>query len=387
VKRLFDQQAVGLYIHVPFCASICGYCDFFRLKTVRGVPEGYEDLLLREASLYAGDAPPVDTVFFGGGTPSLLSPPRFARLMEGLRGLFHVRQDAEVTLEANPETVSREALEAWCASGVDRLSIGAQSFDRAVLRSLERRAGPETAKAAVELAAGAGFLHLSVDLMTGVPGQGRCSLEADLMTLAAMPLDHVSVYSLDLHPKTLLHAAVLKGEKSLPSDEEAADLSEFVHERLCAAGFDHYEVSNFARPGGRCRHNLRYWQGGETIGLGPSAWSRYRGRLTGNPRNLEGWRRAVSNGEAPFETVEILSERRRMQDMLIFGLRVSDGVVYDDVAAMLAEDGRDPLELVETLSSHGYARLEDGRLCLTTLGFLVSNEVINYLLPEGWEKG
>lgn len=386
MKRHFDQQAVGLYIHVPFCASICGYCDFFRLKTDRGVPEGFEDLLLKEAALYSRDAPSVDTVFFGGGTPSLFSPRRFARLMEGLHELFYIREDAEVTLEANPETVVREALDAWFASGVNRLSIGAQSFDRAVLRSLERRAGPETARAAVTLAAEAGFAHLSVDLMTGVPGQGRSSLVADLRALAGMPLDHVSVYSLDLHPKTHLHAEVLKGEKSLPSDEEAADLSELVHERLLVAGFEHYEVSNFARAGGRCRHNLRYWQGGETIGLGPSAWSRYKGRLTGNPRNLETWRQAVEKGEAPFETVELLLERRRLQDELIFGLRVSDGVAFDDVAELLAEDGRDPMALVETLSFHGYARLEDGRLCLTTLGFLVSNDVINYLLPEGWER-
>ncbi len=386
MKRLFDPGAVGLYVHVPFCASICGYCDFFRIKTDSGVPEGFETLLLKEAALYATDAPPVDTVFFGGGTPSLMSPDRLARLMDGLRALFAVRADAEVTLEANPETVSRDAAETWRRCGVNRLSIGAQSFDPAVLKSLDRRAGPDAARRAVDTAAGAGFVHLSVDLMTGVPGQDGDSVERDLAVLAAMPLDHVSVYSLDLHPKTVLHAAVIRGEKALPSDEEAADLSERVHEVLCAAGFEHYEVSNFARPGGRCRHNLRYWQGGDSIGLGPSAWSRYRNHLTGNPRNLEIWRKAVANGEPPFETVEVLSAERRLQDELIFGLRVSDGVDFDDVAQMLAEDGRDPAALVETLTSHGYAKLEDGRLSLTTLGFLMSNEVLNYLLPEGWER-
>ncbi len=388
MKRLFDPSAVGLYIHVPFCASICGYCDFYRvLDRGGGVPAGFEDLLLMESALYR-ESPPVelDSIYFGGGTPSLLGPERLGRLMRGLGAVFTFRKNPEVTLEANPETVTPQALRGWLEAGVTRLSIGVQSLDEGVLAALDRRAGPGRALEAVERAAEAGFTRLSVDMMTGVPGQDSGSLEGDLERAAQLPVDHLSFYSLDLHPQTKLHREVLLGRLSVPDDDAAARMWERTHELLTERGFEHYEVSSFARPGGRCRHNLRYWQGGDGIGLGPAAWGRFRARLLANPRSLARWREALKEGRPPWESVEPLAPRRQRQDLLIFGLRVSDGVPLESVEEVLAEDGRDPLALVKALTDHGYALYEKGVLRLTPLGFLTSSEILAYLLPRGWNE-
>ena len=387
MSRWFDPSAVGLYIHVPFCTSLCGYCDFYRIESPSGVPEGYVDLLLREAGRY-GENPrvPVDTVFFGGGTPSLLSPVDLLKLLDGLREVFDIRAGAEITLEANPETVTREGLAAWREAGVTRLSVGVQSLSQPILAALERRAGPEVARGALELAGQAGLDHLSADLMSGVPGQGRQDLERTLDGLASLPLDHLSVYSLDLHSKTRLWDAVVKGELVLPDDEEAADLYLWIHEYLVGAGYEHYEVSNFAKPGGRCRHNLRYWMGGETIGFGPSAWSRFRGRLWGNPRSLDAWSEALRKGDLVQEAGERLTVERQREDRVIFGLRVSDGVEEGDIGGLLEEDGRPADVALRPLFDHGYAISEGGFIKLTTLGFLMSSEILTYLLPGKWPR-
>lgn len=383
----YDPASVGLYLHVPFCASICGYCDFYRMASADGVPAGFEDLLLREAERYRRTPPlGVDTVFFGGGTPSLLAPERLARLLGGLRALFRFSPGAEVTLEANPETVTAERLEGWRAAGVTRLSIGVQSLDEDVLAALERRASSEVALRAVALAAEAGFAHLSADVMSAVPGQDGTSLERTVETLAGTGLDHLSLYSLDLHRGTRLWESVLAGERSLPDDEAAADLYLAVHAQMASAGFEHYEVSNYARPGGRCRHNLRYWLGGETIGLGPSAWTRFEDRLCGNPRSLEAWTGRVLRDEPAHLTSEVLTEDRKREDTLIFGLRVLEGVDVEKVRPLLSAGGRDPQELIRPLVDHGYGVLEEGRLRLTPVGFLTSNEILAFLLPGRWPR-
>jgi len=382
-----DPTAVGVYLHVPFCASLCGYCDFYRIESQAGVPEGFEDLLLAEARLYAQEDPlRADTVFFGGGTPSLLAPERLARLLGGLGEVFRWAPGAEVTLEANPETVTSEKLAGWKAAGVTRLSVGVQSLSPGVLSSLERRATAEVSLRALQLAGEAGFEHLSADCMSAVPGQTPADLRDTLETLVALKVDHLSVYSLDLHRKTRLWASVMRGEKTLPDDEEAADLYLWIHDHLVRAGFEHYEVSNFARPGGRCLHNLKYWQGGQTIGLGPSAWSRFRGKLYGNPRNLETWSDAVKKGRPAVDRSEDLTPGRELEDRVIFGLRVKEGIAVAHVRGLLEQDGRDPEKSLRPLFEHGYAELDGDRLRLTALGFLVSNEVLTYLLPGKWPK-
>lgn len=377
---------VGLYLHVPFCASLCSYCDFYRTAAPSGVPEGFEDRLLQEGRLYA-ESPPVavDTVYFGGGTPSLLHPQRLARLLGGLRDIFSLEADAEVTLEANPETVEEEGLRLWRAAGVNRLSLGAQSLDAGELALLERRASAQRVRDAVRAAADAGYTRLAVDVMVGVPGQTPASLARTLDEVVTWPVDHVSAYLLDLHRGTALFDRVAHGECSLPDEEASAGLYETLCTHLEASGFRQYEVSNFARPGGQSRHNLKYWRGQDTLGLGPSAHGCFRGLRTENPRSTARWEEALAAGRPPHERTAPVSVEERLENRLLFGLRLTEGVEEEVVREFLEGQGRDASATLAPLLAHGYAERDGGdRLRLTRRGFLVSNEVLGYLLPSGW---
>ncbi len=378
------KEAAGLYVHVPFCASLCSYCDFFRVANDGPVPDWYVTYILKEAELYRETKPiTVSSVYFGGGTPSLIAPPDFEKLCAGLRERFDWVPDAEVTLEANPETVTPAALSAWRGAGITRLSIGAQSLRDEELALLGRRARAAEARRAVLLASEAGYQRLSLDLMLGIPGQSLGSLARTLDEVISMPLDHVSAYMLDLHPKTPLYAKVLAGDAVLPNEDEVSDLYEHLCDRLEAAGFVHYEVSNFARPKGECRHNLRYWRGGDYIGLGPSAHGCFRGGRTRDPRSIDEWRAALDRGEPPHEMTSKVSGEERRENAVIFGLRMAEGIEERALQDFIMAQGRDPSSVLGPLIRHGYARSkEGGRLRLTRLGFLSSSAIIEYLLPE-----
>jgi len=375
---------VGIYVHVPFCATLCSYCDFYREAAPAGVPPEFDSLLIEEAGRYR-EAPRIaaDTLYFGGGTPSLLGPARLAPLLEALRGTFDLSPGAEITLEANPETVDAAALEGWRACGVNRLSLGAQSLDGGELALLGRGAGAEAVRRSVTLAREAGFERLSVDLMVGVPGQTVGSLGRTLDEMTAWPVDHVSAYLLDLHRGTPMFDRVLRGELSLPDDEASADLYDLLCDRLEAEGFRQYEVSNFARPGGESRHNLKYWRGEEWVGLGPSAHGSFRGQRTENPRSTARWAEALRRGGTPHERVLPVSERERLENRVIFGLRLAEGIEGTALTEFLEAQGRGADAVLDPLVGHGYARrLENGRVRLTREGFLVSNEVLTFLMPD-----
>lgn len=376
-------RAVGLYVHIPFCASICSYCDFYRIAAGDGIPEGYEELLLKEAVLYARKKPlTVDTIYFGGGTPSLFAGERLQKLLAKLGGIFAISDTAEITLETNPENIGKESLSAWQEAGVTRLSIGIQSFDGEVLRRLKRRVSPEIAVKALAEAGLAGFDHLSVDLMTGVPGQNAVVFQRDLQTAAASAVDHLSVYALDLHSGTRLYNDVAKGRESLPSDDATSAILELAHDYLAGLGFEHYEISNFALPGGRSKHNMKYWRCEPTIGLGPSAWSRFNGVIAGNHRRLSRWREDVEEGLAPRDSSWEVGPKRLAEDRIIFGLRLSDGVEWPKAAEALGIDGRIAEDRAIRLAASGHAVFSGGVLSLTPSGFLVSNDVILYLLDN-----
>jgi oxygen-independent coproporphyrinogen-3 oxidase len=383
-----NASAVGLYLHVPYCATLCSYCDFYRTESPAGIPSDFDRYLIEEGERYREEPRiAVDSVFFGGGTPSLLSPRRLARLMGSLCDIFAPVSGAEVTLEANPETVDAAALEGWRAAGVNRLSLGAQSLNAEELALLCRRAPAEQVRRSVDLAAAAGYQRLSVDLMLGVPGQTPESLGRTLDEVVGWPVDHVSAYLLDLHRGTELFQRVLRQEATLPDEEASADLYDLLCDRLQAAGFRHYEISNFARPGGESRHNLKYWRGEEWIGLGPSAHSCFRGQRMENPRSIERWREALKCGAAPYERSAPVTARERLENKILFGLRLAEGVEETLLQAFLEEQGRDVSAVLDPLVAHGHARRTDeGRLRLTRQGFLVSNEILTFLLPGGWPR-
>ena len=377
----FAPAPAGLYIHIPYCGALCSYCDFFRVAFPESVPQPFLEALLTEIRLYAQDPPVVlDSVYLGGGTPSLLSGVQMEELFAEVPRIFALASDAEVTLEANPETVDASQAEEWLGAGVNRLSLGAQSFVEGELALLGRRCSPGQAREAVRAATGSGFENLSLDLMGGIPGQSPRSLRRSLDEALSTQVQHLSFYLLDLHRGTPLHHRVLDGEVVLPGDEEVAELYELAHSALEEAGFEHYEISNFARPGRRCRHNLKYWRGGDYIGVGPSAHGRFRGWLTANPRSVEAWTAALSEGRLPHERTEKLTGRRIAEDAVIFGLRLAEGVDLESLRALT--EGEDISPRIEKLLAGGTAEVQSGRLRLTPRGFLVSNEVIAWLLPE-----
>ncbi|MGC8763595.1 MAG: radical SAM family heme chaperone HemW [Acidobacteriota bacterium] len=379
---------MGLYVHVPFCTSFCAYCDFYRLQAGRGIPQSFDDLLLAEASLHALQRSiRADTLYLGGGTPSLLPPRRLARLLSALARTFGLPSGAEATLEANPETVTEERVVLWLEAGVNRLSVGVQSFRPELLRRLGRRATASQAARALKTAAAGGFRRLSADLLVGVPGQTLKDLQEDLKRASEAPLDHLSLYALDLHPGTPLHGEVAAGRLRLPTEERTARLWERAHEALSAAGWRHYEISNFARGEGECRHNLKYWRGEEYLGLGPSAWSRMGGVLAGNPRSLERWAREIEAGRIPWETRETLSSRRVREDRLIFGLRLAEGVPLAEVEALFEGRRQVVEELLQRLEGRGLLHRRGGVLALTPRGFLLSSAILAALLPDRIGQG
>ncbi len=276
---------LSLYVHLPWCVRKCPYCDF-NSHVARGeLPEAsYIDVLLRDLEWEAPHvgARPIETVFLGGGTPSLFSPESIARLIKGIRERVNLSADAEITLEANPGTVDQSRFHGYREAGANRLSIGIQSFDDAKLKSLGRIHGRAEALAAAGAARAAGFGNNNLDLMSGLPGQSRDDAVADIDTALSFAPAHLSTYQLTLEPNTLFHAQ----PPALPDDDTIALMQEAIGERLTAAGFVHYEVSAWAKPGRECRHNLNYWQFGDYLGIGAGA----HGKLTNDAGVTRRWK-------------------------------------------------------------------------------------------------
>lgn len=329
----------GLYVHIPFCARACTYCDF-HFTTRLGDRKAMVEALIAElrSALPAWSGKTFTTLYFGGGTPSVLAPAELSAIataaMEGADWALE-----EWTVEANPEDLDGATLEGLKAAGVDRLSIGVQSFQPEVLDWMNRLHGAAGAKEAVERAAAAGFEHLSLDLIYGVPVGGENRWDQDLGLACALPVDHLSCYILTAEPKTLYGHQLAYGTLSPPPDDRV--LEEYA--RLCEgtkeAGFEHYEVSNFARPGGRSRHNSAYWNGTPYLGIGPGAHSFLDGQRWWNARSNARYLKAAAAGEFPGQQeAEALGAQDRFNEALITGLRRIEGV---NPADLLQQTGVD----------------------------------------------
>jgi len=376
------EAVLGLYVHVPFCARRCHYCDFATGAISSGALERYLGAIEREAerrALAAHDAT-FTSVFFGGGTPSMLGPRHFARLIQIVSAHFAIAPDAEITLEANPESVRPALLDAWREGGVNRLSMGAQSFDSGELERLGRIHGPERPAEAAALARAHGFRRLSLDLMFGFPDHDPERWSATLDAALALETEHLSAYCFIPEGDTPLGAAVLAGRETPVDADRQADLYEALLERTAAAGYACYETSNFARPGAECRHNLVYWLRRDYLALGPSAHGLWRGERYANHRDLGAWAEALEGG-LPCATVELESEISRSDEIVMLGLRLGTGVRRADHA---------PETWRALMARHGLAlaaAARTGRLLVTTAGFriaarhrFVADDVIAWLV-------
>lgn len=372
---------LSIYIHVPFCRTRCGYCDFntYTASELPGMGSGeYVEAALGELRLarrtLGDDAPPVSTVFFGGGTPTLLPAHELARLLGAVRDEFGLASDAEVTTEANPDTVDRAYFEALRAAGFTRISLGMQSVVPHVLAVLERVHAPGRGLDAARWAAEAGFEHVSLDLIYGTPGESADDWRRSLEAVAATPVDHVSAYSLIVEEGTRLALQVRRGELPRPDDDELADKYLMAEEYLAGQGFANYEVSNWVRTtSAQCRHNLAYWRGWNWWGIGPGSHSHVGGVRFWNRRHPRSYVAELDAGRSPVQAGEFLSEADRRVERVLLELRLADGLPLDVLTA--TERAR-----VGGVVEAGLASVHDERLLLTLHGRLLADGVVRDLL-------
>ncbi len=354
-----------LYIHVPFCARRCSYCDF-AIAVRRDVPSAaFADAVEREWETWRdhpawAESPGLDTIYFGGGTPSRLAPEALARILARLRADRPVARDAEITLEANPDDVNPERATAWRSAGVTRVSLGAQSFAPAVLAWMHRTHGADQIEAAVVTLRAAGFQDISLDLIYAMPDSLGRDWLADLDRAMALRPTHLSLYGLTVESHTPLGRWTARGESFPASDERAAAEFLTADRRLRAEGYDHYEVSNAALPGFRARHNSAYWSRAAFIGLGPSAHSGWGRTRSWNVRDWGAYRRRSESGLPTLEESETLTDQQVALEELYLGLRTSDGIPVVRV----------PAEARTRWLEAGWAEVGRARLRLTPEGWL-----------------
>ena len=356
-------MSLGLYLHIPYCFSKCRYCDFYSAPGVRGVPAGYTDALLRELTRFAPDAPlHPDTLYFGGGTPSLLRPADAARLIKAAQPL----PGAEITLEANPETVTEQTLREFRAAGVNRISFGVQSARDTQLRTLGRPHTAKQARAAFTAARRAGFENISGDIMLALPHYTQAEFDETLELIQQGGATHISAYLLKIEPDS---AFGRKPPEGLPTPDEAADFYLYAVEQLEHHGYRQYEISNFAQPGYEGRHNLIYWDCGDYLGLGPAAHSCMGGKRFATPAGTAAFLAAPAVYEPQGECTA--------EDYIMLQLRLSRGL---SLSALRARYGvsfsSEKLRFLQTLAEHGLAVFDGSVLRLTPRGMLVQNSIL-----------
>lgn len=374
-----QDAPLGIYLHVPFCARRCGYCAFTTYAVGTAGDRGAQERFVADAlaelvvadRVLGPDRPPLTSVFVGGGTPTVLSDRQFAALLDGVRARFELAAEVEVTVEANPDGLRVGQLAALRDAGATRISFGMQSASRRVLQTLDRTHDPERALAAVGEARAAGFDHVSLDLIYGTPGETAADWSATLQAAAGTAVDHISAYALGVEPGTKLAARVRSGALPDPDADQAADRYLAAEVQLGAAGFEWYEISNWARtPDARCRHNDLYWRSDHWWGIGPGAHSHVGGVRWWNPDGLAEWGDAARSGRAPLAGHEVLTDDERRLEAVMLGIRRSGGL---------------PVELVERrdavapLVADGLVTQVDDRLVLTVRGRLLADHVVRRL--------
>ncbi|MCB9170303.1 MAG: radical SAM family heme chaperone HemW [Flavobacteriales bacterium] len=359
------DHSPGLYLHIPFCKKACTYCDF-HFSTSLKAKDRVLDAMRRELEERAMELPTeaLGSIYFGGGTPSLIGPERIAAFLEQARRLFAIAPDAEITLEANPDDINTEYLEAWRACGITRLSLGTQSFREDRLRSMGRAHTAEEARRSIDRIAGAGFTSWTIDLIYGLPGMDRDEWDEQLRIALDLGMPHLSAYCLTVEPRTALAHQVRRGEV-VPSDDEAqAAQFDLLMERMARAGLVHYEISNFGRAGHFSRHNISYWTGAPYLGIGPSAHSfDGRQRRWNVAHNLR-YARGIEAGTPVFES-ETLTPAQRTNEILLTGLRTMWGVDLDTLPVPI---GGTQWGTIERHRSRDELKVEGARLVLTGTG-------------------
>jgi oxygen-independent coproporphyrinogen-3 oxidase len=390
------NRPLAIYIHIPFCAKHCAYCDFntYVEKAQSTLVGATVDALCRDIEHAAEEIgnsnnpipytpQPVSTVYFGGGTPTFLSGAQLARILRTIGDCFDVAADAEISSEANPGSSDAEKFAAMREAGFNRLSVGVQSFDDTLLDALDRFHTAGEAERALDAARAAGFANLNLDLMFGLPKQTPRHWQTTLERALALGTEHLSLYALTLEPGTRFERLHKGGKLDLPDEDTELAMYERAIETLTAAGYAHYEVSNFARPGFRCRHNQVYWRNEAYLGFGPGAVSYLDGRRWKRERLPARYVRKVNAGADLTVESERLDADGALGETMMLGLRMRDGLPLQRVRARFGVEPRERFSRqIAELTARGLVTLENDTLRLTHRGLLLANDALSEFLPE-----
>ena len=382
ITRRTNKTPLGIYIHVPFCRSKCQYCDFYSLTTKDdNLLDGYLDAIcdhIKEAGALAPNYK-VDSIFFGGGTPSFFGADGLATILTTIRRNFDVTNDAEITCEANPDSISDKLLGRLYAEGFNRISLGVQCDNNEILKKLGRPHTYEQAVNAYHRIRKAGFRNVSLDLIYGLPGQDLQAWQDTLENVLRLNPEHISCYGLKVEEGTPLFE--YRQYANLPDDDVQADMYMAACEILRGRGFKQYEISNFCRKGLSSRHNMKYWTGGEYLGFGPSASSDFAGKRFTLVRDLQTYIQGIRDGGEVMEDVQEIPLRERAGEYLMLRLRTSGGIAAEEYERRFLLPFA-PLEEILLKHENLYytTRNEEGRWCLTPKGYLISNDIITDLL-------
>ncbi len=369
---------IGLYVHTPLCLKKCNYCDFCSYPVAGADWRGlYIDKITAEIESYNGKNIKLDTIFFGGGTPSLLTAAEFKRICNSINNTFEIDENVEVTLEANPKTFIRENLKEYISCGVNRLSIGLQSIHENELKILGRIHNFDDFIIGYNLARDMGIKNINVDLMYGIPAQTKESFSKTLDCVLSLKPEHISLYGLILEEGTPFWE--IKNELNIPNEDEECDMYYIAAEKLRSNGYSHYEISNYAKDGYKSRHNLKYWHSQEYIGVGVSAYSYFNGERYGNSSDISEY---LSEKSKKYNYREAIDRTTEMYEYVMLGLRLKEGISLLNYKEYFGEDFMNA-ERIEKISKYinlDYMIIDQDRISLTERGFYISNSILTELL-------
>jgi len=373
------KAMLSFYVHIPYCVRRCGYCDFNTYTpaelqdgaTLEIVSGDYIDAVLKE--LAAAPLDRVPTIFFGGGTPSLLPPKDLGRVISAIKERNGVSEDCEITLEANPDSVTQEKLEQLIAAGFNRISFGMQSSNPEVLKVLDRTHNPENVRKAVDMARAAGFSSVSVDLIYGSPGESLADWAATIKEALSLDIDHISAYALIVEEGTKLAAQIKRGEYTVPDDDLMADMYLLIDQQCLQKGLKWYELSNWSRAGHQCRHNIAYWKSDNWWGLGPGAHSHIDSKRFWNVKHPNAYKEKVFAGDSPIKDFELLTDDQRKSEYIMLALRMPEGVKK---AALTVAQYERTMEYIKS----GHVIEKHDSLALTPKGRLIADRLTHEML-------
>ena len=375
------MQALSFYVHIPYCIKRCGYCDFNTYTpselqdgaTLEIVSNDYIDAVLRE--LAAAPLGPVPTIFFGGGTPSLIPAHDLGRVISAITERNTLIDGAEVTLEANPDSVTQEKLDGYLAAGFNRISFGMQSAQPHVLAVLDRTHNPDNVKKSVDMARTAGFASISVDLIYGTPGESLADWQLTLTQALSLDIDHISAYALIVETGTKLAAQIKRGDLTMPDDDLMADMYLHLDQACSDAGLDWYELSNWAKSGHECKHNIAYWKSANWWGLGPGAHSHIDAKRFWNVKHPTAYKAKLFSGESPIHDSEQLTSEQLRDEKIMLAIRMRGGIALDTLTQVQRESAT-------RYESSAHVIIQGNRMQLTARGRLIADRIVRELIEN-----